>query len=101
MNPFTGASWYVNPNYTSEVATSVGRRRTLAAQMTLVGQQPTRYGCDRIAAIYGGSGNGRQPAEPAGPAGHRGQQQHAGHRANVCVYDLPNRDCAALASTRS
>ena len=57
-NPFTGSTWYVNPDYTAEVATSVASASgTLAAQMTVVGQQSTGIWLDRIAAIYGGSGN--------------------------------------------
>ena len=55
-NPFTGSTWYVNPDYTAEVATSAaGASGTLAAQMTYVGTQPTVIWLDHIGAIYGGS----------------------------------------------
>jgi cellulose 1,4-beta-cellobiosidase len=100
VNPFTGSSWYVNPNYTSEVATSAaGASGTLAAQMTLVGKQSTAVWLDRIAAIYGGTNN-------SGRLSLQGQLQTALSQASgstpilvpIVVYDLPNRDCAALAS---
>ena len=58
VNPFTGSNWYVNPDYTAEVATSVASASgTLASQMTLVGQQSTGIWLDHIGAIYGGSAN--------------------------------------------
>ena len=98
LNPFTGASWYVvNPNYTSEVATSVaGASGTLAAQMTLVGQQPTGIWLDRIAAIYGGSGNSNRLSLAAQLANAAGSSSPV--IVPIVIYDLPNRDCAALAS---
>ena len=97
VNPFTGASWYVNPNYTSEVATSVaGASGTLAAQMTLVGQQPTGIWLDRIAAIYGGSGNSNRLSLAAQLANAASSSTPV--IVPIVVYDLPNRDCAALAS---
>ena len=99
-NPFTGSSWYVNPDYTSEVATSVaGASGTLAAQMTLVGQQSTGIWLDRIAAIYGGSGNSNRmsfQAQLANAASHATGSTPI--IVPIVIYDLPNRDCAALAS---
>ena len=100
VNPFTGSTWYVNPNYTSEVATSAaGASSTLAAQMTLVGQQSTGIWLDHIGAIYGGTANSNRMSL---------QQQLATAVADesgttpiivpLVIYDLPNRDCAALAS---
>jgi cellulose 1,4-beta-cellobiosidase len=56
VNPFTGSTWYVNPDYTAEVATSAANASgTLAAQMKLVGQQSTGVWMDHIGAIYGGT----------------------------------------------
>jgi cellulose 1,4-beta-cellobiosidase len=99
-NPFTGSTWYVNPNYTAEVATSVaGASGTLAAQMTLVGHQPTGVWLDRIAAIYGGSGNSNRMSLQAHL--QAAVNQSSGSTpivVPIVVYDLPNRDCAALAS---
>src|ERR1022692_423664 len=99
-NPFTGSSWYVNPNYTAGVATSgAGASGTLAAQMTLVGHQPTGVWLDRIAAIYGGSGNSNRmsfQAQLANAASHATGSTPI--IVPIVIYDLPNRDCAALAS---
>ena len=99
-NPFTGSTWYVNPNYTSEVATSVaGASGTLAAQMTLVGHQSTGVWLDRIAAIYGGSGNSSRMSLQAHLAAAASQASGSTPIVvPIVVYDLPNRDCAALAS---
>ena len=99
-NPFTGSTWYVNPNYTTEAATSAaGASGTLAAQMTLVGQQSTGVWLDHIGAIYGGTANSNRMSL---------QQQLATAVSDesgstpiivpLVIYDLPNRDCAALAS---
>jgi cellulose 1,4-beta-cellobiosidase len=99
-NPFTGSTWYANPDYTSEVATSVASASgTLASQMTLVGQQSTGIWLDRIAAIYGGSGNSNRmsfQAQLANAASHASGSTPI--IVPIVVYDLPNRDCAALAS---
>jgi cellulose 1,4-beta-cellobiosidase len=105
-NPFTGSTWYVNPDYTAEVATSAsGASGTLAAQMTDVGGQPTFIWLDHIGAIYGGSDN----ASGAGGTGRMSlaaQLQNAVSKASgstpeifpIVIYDLPDRDCDALAS---
>jgi cellulose 1,4-beta-cellobiosidase len=93
-NPFTGASWYVNPDYTAEVATSVaGASGTLASQMTTVGKQPTGIWLDRIAAIYGSSSRLSLQQQLANAAG-----SSSPIIVPIVIYDLPNRDCAALAS---
>ncbi len=99
VNPFAGAKWYVNPNFKAEVATSVaGASGTLAARMNRVGNQPTGIWLDHIGAIYGGSDNsGRRSLE----AQMQGALRHAARRPvliPIVIYDLPNRDCAALAS---
>ena len=105
-NPFTGSTWYVNPDYTAEVATSASAASgTLAAQMTSVGNEPTFIWLDHIGAIYGGSDN----ASGAGGTGRlslQAQLQDAVSKASgttpeifpIVIYDLPDRDCAALAS---
>jgi cellulose 1,4-beta-cellobiosidase len=100
VNPFTGSTWYVNPDYTAEVATSAAAAGgTLGEQMTVVGQQPTGIWLDHIGAIYGGSDNSSRLSL---------QQQLANAVAAesgstpiivpIVIYDLPDRDCAALAS---
>ena len=100
VNPFTGSTWYVNPDYTAEVATSAaGATGTLKAQMQLVGQQSTGVWLDRIAAIYGGSGNSsRMSLEAHLQAALSQESGSTPILVPIVVYDLPNRDCAALAS---
>ena len=99
-NPFTGSSWYVNPDYTAEVATSAaGASGTLASQMTLVGQQPTGIWLDHIGAIYGGSDNSSRMSLQAQLANAVSKESGSTPIiVPIVVYDLPNRDCAALAS---
>ena len=100
VNPFTGSTWYVNPDYTAEVATSVaGATGTLKSQMQLVGQQSTGVWLDRIAAIYGGSGNSSRMSLEAHLRAVLSQESGSTPiLVPIVVYDLPNRDCAALAS---
>src|SRR6266487_1361668 len=100
VNPFTGSTWYVNPDYTAEVATSAaGATGTLKSQMTLVGQQSTGVWLDRIAAIYGGSGNSSRMSLEAHLRAALSQESGSTPiLVPIVVYDLPNRDCAALAS---
>jgi cellulose 1,4-beta-cellobiosidase len=99
-NPFPGSTWYVNPDYTKEVATSVANASgTLASQMQLVGQQSTGIWLDRIAAIYGGSGAGGRMSLEAELQGALSQESGSTPiLIPLVIYDLPNRDCAALAS---
>jgi cellulose 1,4-beta-cellobiosidase len=100
VNPFTGSNWYVNPDYTAEVATSVaGASGTLASQMTLVGQQSTGIWLDHIGAIYGGSDNSSRMSLQAQLANAVSKSSGSTPEiVPIVVYDLPNRDCAALAS---
>jgi cellulose 1,4-beta-cellobiosidase len=100
VNPFTGSTWYVNPDYTAEVATSAaGASGTLAAQMTLVGQQPTGVWLDHIGAIYGGTDNNSRMSLEAQLRGALSQASGSTPiLVPIVIYDLPNRDCAALAS---
>ena len=100
VNPFTGSTWYVNPNYTSEVATSAaGASGTLATQMTLVGQQSTGIWLDHIGAIYGGTANSsRMSLQQQLATAVTDESGTTPIIVPLVIYDLPNRDCAALAS---
>jgi cellulose 1,4-beta-cellobiosidase len=100
VDPFTGSTWYVNPDYTAEAATSAaGATGTLKSQMQLVGQQSTGVWLDRIAAIYGGSGNSSRMSLEAHLRAALSQESGSTPiLVPIVVYDLPNRDCAALAS---
>ena len=97
-NPYVGATVFVNPDYATEVATAQAAEPALAGQMATVAKQPTFIWLDRIAAIAGGSVNG-------GRTGLQGLITEAAAQANgaeivvqLVIYDLPDRDCAALAS---
>src|SRR5215471_15383721 len=98
-NPYAGATGYVNPAWQSQVNSAADAAGgTLGAQMRVVGRQSTAVWMDRIAAL-------KPPAPAMGLADHLNaavQQDAANGSApltiEVVVYDLPNRDCAALAS---
>jgi cellulase/cellobiase CelA1/aryl-phospho-beta-D-glucosidase BglC (GH1 family) len=104
-NPYAGATQYVNPDYAAEVNTAIAEQpvgSTLAKQMAVVATYPTAVWLDRIAAISGGSSNNGR----LGLQGHinaaLAQQAASGSGEPIVVtlviYDLPDRDCAALAS---
>jgi cellulose 1,4-beta-cellobiosidase len=97
-NPYAGATQYVNQSWSDEVEGAASRAgdATLAAQMRTVGGQPTAVWMDRIAAIAGN-------VDGPGLAHHLDAaltQQQGGTPVvvNVVIYDLPGRDCYALAS---
>jgi cellulose 1,4-beta-cellobiosidase len=86
-NPYSGAGVYVNPDWSANAAAEPGG--------SAVANQPTGVWLDRIAALTGTS-TGR---------GLRAHLDGALQQANgkplvvqLVVYDLPGRDCAALAS---
>jgi cellulose 1,4-beta-cellobiosidase len=100
-NPFVGATSYVSPDYAELVDTSIARTTdpAIRARMQTVKTYPTAVWLDRIAAIGGGQANG-------GRLGLRGHldaaltQRRAGTpiTVSIVIYDLPGRDCHALAS---
>jgi cellulose 1,4-beta-cellobiosidase len=98
-NPFAGAAGYVNSAWQANVnAAADAAGGTLGARMRVVGRQPTAVWMDRIGAID-------PPGATLGLADHltAAVQQDAANGATplsiqVVIYDLPNRDCAALAS---
>jgi len=91
VNPFLGADFYVNPDYQKEVATSAAAHPDLATQITKAGNVPVAYWIDRIARI---------PNITAPLDGAKAQKAKTGKPTlmTFIIYDLPNRDCAALAS---
>ncbi|MGA2352205.1 MAG: glycoside hydrolase family 6 protein, partial [Terracidiphilus sp.] len=97
-NPYVGATVYVSPDYAAEVATAQAAEPSLAGQMATVAKQPTFVWLDRIAAIAGGSVNSNR----LGLQGHINAAVAQANGAEIVVqlviYDLPDRDCAALAS---
>lgn len=101
-NPFVGATVYKNPDYAAKVQTSIAQvtDTSLIGKMQIVAQTPTFVWLDRIAAIAGN-------ATSTPPA--TGLQQHLDNAlaqqqgstpiiAQFVIYDLPGRDCHALAS---
>ncbi|MEU6257960.1 glycoside hydrolase family 6 protein [Streptomyces sp. NPDC047043] len=86
-NPYTGAKVYVNPEWSAKAAAETGGSR--------ISNQPTGVWLDRIAAINGvGGGMGLRDHLDAALA-----QKGSGEEVvQLVVYDLPGRDCAALAS---
>lgn len=99
-NPFAGASAYINPDYARLVQTSVGQADSeLVPALAQVASQPTAVWLDRIEAIHGGDVNGgrlslREHLDNALAQKPEGEPITA----TFVVYNLPDRDCAALAS---
>jgi len=86
-NPYAGAEVYVNPEWSAKAAAEPGGSR--------ISNQPTGVWLDRIAAINGvngGLGLRDHLDEAVEQAG--GQQLVV----QVVIYNLPGRDCSALAS---
>ncbi|MBC9728340.1 glycoside hydrolase family 6 protein [Streptomyces sp. TRM68367] len=86
-NPYSGAKVYVNPEWSAKAAAEPGGSR--------IANQPTGVWMDRIAAINGANGN-------MGLRAHLDEalkQKGSGELVfQVVIYNLPGRDCAALAS---
>jgi len=86
-NPYVGAGVYVNPEWAAHAAAEPGG--------SAVSNQPTAVWLDRIAAISGSSSS-------MGLRAHLNAAvtQAAGKPfvVQLVIYDLPGRDCAALAS---
>jgi len=102
-NPFAGAQFYVNPDWTSEVNTAkAGQPADVAAKMTVVGTYPTAVWLDHIGAITGGAGAGGRLSLAQHISNALAQQAASGTNQPIVIelmiYDLPDRDCAALAS---
>jgi cellulose 1,4-beta-cellobiosidase len=97
-NPYIGATVYKDPGYAAKVQTSIDQTTdaTLRSKMQIVAQTPTFVWLDRMAAIP-------STATQIGLQAHLDNalaQQQAGTPivAQFVVYDMPGRDCAALAS---
>ncbi|MFE6990363.1 glycoside hydrolase family 6 protein [Streptomyces pharetrae] len=100
-NPFAGASFYVNPDYARLVDGSIAQTTdaTLKAKMEKVKSYPTAVWLDRIAAIHGGEVNaGRKSLADHLDLALAQKKPGQPLVATFVVYDLPGRDCAALAS---
>ncbi|MGF7035613.1 cellulose 1,4-beta-cellobiosidase [Paenibacillus mucilaginosus] len=100
-NPFAGATAYVNPDYAVQIDTSIAKVSdpALQAKMETLKSYPTAVWLDRIAAIGGGASNGgRRSLEGHLDAALAQKKGTAPITATFVIYDLPGRDCHALAS---
>ncbi|HEY8145969.1 MAG TPA: glycoside hydrolase family 6 protein [Kofleriaceae bacterium] len=91
QNPFAGAVGYINPEYVAEVESSIAAHPAEAEVLRKVADHSTAIWLDSIAKVDRLDGflddaldQQHQLAVPVVPI--------------FVVYDLPNRDCAALAS---
>jgi cellulose 1,4-beta-cellobiosidase len=86
-NPYVGAKVYVNPDWSAKAAAESGGSR--------VSNQPTGVWLDSIASITAPAGSGYATSL----RGHLDNALAQGATlAQFVIYDLPGRDCAALAS---
>ncbi|HHW4680644.1 MAG TPA: glycoside hydrolase family 6 protein, partial [Xylella taiwanensis] len=100
-NPFVGATAYVNPDYAKAVDTSITKvsDASLKAKMETVKSYPTGIWLDRIAAIDGGVKNGGRLGLIAHLDAALAQKKgNTPITALFVIYDIPGRDCHALAS---
>lgn len=98
-NPYAGAQGYVNPDWAAEVkagATAAGG--TLGAQEATVAQYSTAVWLDSMAAISGTNGYARSLAGHLDAAVAQAQGSSQPVVIELVIYDLPGRDCSALAS---
>lgn len=86
-NPYAGAKVYVNPEWSAKAAAETGGSR--------ISNQPTGVWLDRIAAINGVNGGMGLRAHLDAALAQKGTGEEV---VQLVVYDLPGRDCAALAS---
>ena len=93
-NPFVGASFYRNVDYVASVNAAANLQGgALGQQMRRVADYPTFVWLDTIAAVNGTG------SYPRSLAGHLDQALLQGANAiGIVIYNLPNRDGAALAS---
>lgn len=100
-NPFVGATAYLNQDYSALVDTSIALTSdaSLKAKMETVKSYPTAVWIDRIAAIHGGTDNaGRKSVEQHLDAALAQKKAGTPITASFVIYNLPGRDCHALAS---
>ena len=98
-DPFTGAKPYLNPDYVSEVQAQVSADGGNAAEAA-VEQYQTAVWLDTIAAINGGTtatGTRTGLMQQLTNAAAEGTTSTPA-LVEIVIYDLPGRDCAALAS---
>jgi cellulose 1,4-beta-cellobiosidase len=86
-NPYVGAKVYVNPEWSAKAAAEPGGSR--------ISNQPTAVWLDRVAAINGVNGGMSLRAHLDEALRQKGSGELV---VQLVIYDLPGRDCSALAS---
>jgi len=86
-NPYAGAKVYVNPEWKANADAEPGGSR--------ISNQPTGVWLDRIAAINGANGHMGLRAHLDAALAQKGSGEEV---VQLVIYDLPGRDCSALAS---
>ncbi|MGW1957196.1 glycoside hydrolase family 6 protein [Streptomyces sp. NPDC001920] len=86
-NPYSGAKVYVNPQWSANAAAEPGGSR--------VADQPTGVWLDRIAAVNGANGKMGLRAHLDEALRQKGSGELV---VQLVIYNLPGRDCSALAS---
>jgi cellulose 1,4-beta-cellobiosidase len=86
-NPYAGAKVYVNPEWSAKAAAEPGGSK--------VSNQPTGVWLDRIAAINGANGGMGVRAHLDKALEQKGSGELV---VQFVIYNLPGRDCSALAS---
>ncbi|CAL9378941.1 hypothetical protein SUDANB145_01027 [Streptomyces sp. enrichment culture] len=86
-NPYDGAKVYVNPEWSAKAAAEPGGSR--------IANQPTGVWLDRIAAIEGVNGGMGLRDHLDAALEQKGSDELV---VQLVIYNLPGRDCAALAS---
>jgi cellulose 1,4-beta-cellobiosidase len=92
-DPFTGYTVFLSPNYASEVAAAAANitDSTLKAKAASVANIPTFIWFDQVAKV---PTLGTYLSQASALGKSNGQK----YIVPIVVYDLPDRDCAALAS---
>jgi cellulose 1,4-beta-cellobiosidase len=93
-DPFSGATPYLNPDYVAEVNTQASADGSTAE--AAVGRNQTAIWLDTISAIAGGGTSGRTGL--TAQLNNALAKTTAPETVEIVIYDLPGRDCAALAS---
>lgn len=98
-NPYVGAQGYINHQWASEVtagAASVGG--SLGTAEAKVANYSTAVWLDSMAAVTGGTGYSMSLADHLDAAEQQAASSTEPIVITIVIYDLPDRDCAALAS---
>jgi cellulase/cellobiase CelA1 len=98
-NPYRGATGYVNPLYAANVRASARQEGgRLGRSINRLASMPTAVWLDRIATVTGGTGVTMTLRDHLDAALAQQRRSHRPVTITLVLYDLPNRDCAALAS---